>query len=141
LFKFLELHKKYFVYLPLLFYWLLILTLTSLPGNDMPDVKISDKIEHLLAFGGLGFLLHLSLRIQDKFSTIKKMPWLFSILFVALYAAFDELHQLFIPGRSCDINDWIADMIGVTIGVGIMALLMVVFDKKKPDQIKNNEKV
>ena len=127
--------------MPLIFYWLLILTLTSLPGYDMPDVKINDKIEHFLAFGGLGFLLYLSLRIQDKFHLFKKLPWLFTFLFVALYAAFDELHQLFIPGRSCDINDWIADIIGVNIGIAIMALLFFMFGKKKPDLIKGNEKV
>ena len=135
MFKYIELHKKHLVYMPLIFYWLLILTLTSLPGYDLPDVKINDKIEHFLAFGGLGFLLHLSLRVQDKFIVLKKFPWLFTILIVACYAAFDELHQLFIPGRSCDINDWIADMIGVTIGVVLMALIIFVFDKKRPDQI------
>jgi VanZ family protein len=135
LFKFLELHKKHFVYLPLVFYWLLILTLTSLPGNELPDIKINDKIEHFLAYGGLGFLLYLSLRVQDKYSLLKKLPWLFSILVVALYGAFDELHQLFIPGRMCDIKDWIADMIGVIIGVVIMALLIFVFDKKRPNPL------
>lgn len=135
MFKYIELHKKHLVYMPLIFYWLLILTLTSLPGNDMPNIKIWDKLEHFLAFGGLGFLLHLSLRVQNKFIVLKKLPWLFTILIVACYAAFDELHQLFIPGRSCDINDWIADMIGVTIGVVLMALMIFIFDKKRPDQI------
>ena len=137
MYKFLEAHKKYFVYMPLIFYWLLILTLTSLPGEDLPDIKISDKIEHFLAFGGLGFLLHLSLRIQDKFNIIKKLPWLFAILFAAAYAAFDELHQLFIPGRLCDIHDWIADTVGVTFGVIIMALFIYIFDKKRADQINS----
>jgi len=123
--------------MPLIFYWLLILTLTSLPGNEMPDFKINDKIEHFLAFGGLGFLLFLSLRVQDKFSWFKKLPWLFTILIVAAYAAFDELHQLFIPGRSCDIKDWIADMIGVTIGVVAMAIMIFIFDKKKTDSLQS----
>ena len=121
--------------MPLTFYWLLILTLTSLPGAYMPDVKINDKIEHFLAFGGLGFLLHLSLRIQNKFLILKKIPWLFTIIIVACYAAFDELHQLFIPGRSCDIKDWIADMIGVSIGVVLMALTIFIFDKKRTDSL------
>lgn len=135
MFKYLELHKKNFVYLPLIFYWLLILTLTSLPGYDMPNIKINDKIEHFLAFGGLGFLLFLSLRIQNKYILLKKLPWLFTILFVALYAAFDELHQLFIPGRMCDFNDWVADMIGVIIGVLIMAVFIFIFDKKRSNSL------
>jgi VanZ family protein len=130
LLKYFELHKKYLVYLPLILYWLLILTLTSLPGNDLPNVPISDKIEHLMAFAGLGFLLILSLRIQNKFPLIKKHPAWSTIIIVSAYSAFDELHQIFIPGRTCDIKDWMADTIGVTIGVIIMTLLIFVFERK-----------
>ncbi|MDR3610846.1 MAG: VanZ family protein [Ignavibacteriaceae bacterium] len=129
--KYFELHKKYLVYLPLVLYWLLILTLTSLPGYDVPDVKINDKIEHLMAFGGLGFLLNLSLRIQNKFTLIKKHPAISTILIVSAYAAFDELHQLFIPERTCDILDWTADTIGVIIGVILMTILIFVFERKR----------
>ena len=129
--KYLELHKKYLVYLPLILYWLLILTLTSLPGMDVPNVPINDKIEHLLAYGGLGFLLNLSLRIQNKFTLVKKYPAWFSVLIVSTYGALDELHQLFIPGRSCDILDWTADTIGVIIGVTIMTLLILAVEKKQ----------
>jgi VanZ family protein len=131
LLKYFEKHKKYLVYLPLILYWILILTLTSLPGNDLPKIEINDKIEHLLAFGGLGFLLNLSLRIQNKFVTVKKFPALFTILIVCSYAAIDELHQTFIPGRSCDILDWSADTIGVIIGVTIMTILLWKVEKNQ----------
>jgi VanZ family protein len=130
LLKYFELHKKYLVYMPLILYWLLVLTLTSLPGADLPDVPISDKIEHLLAFGGLGFLLNLSLRIQNKFTLIKKYPAWSTIIIVSIYSAFDELHQIFIPGRTCDIKDWAADTLGVTIGVIIMSIIIYAFEKK-----------
>ena len=129
--KYLEQHKKYLVYLPLVLYWLLILTLTSLPGADVPNIHINDKIEHMLAYGGLGFLLNLSLRIQNKFTFIKKYPAWFSILIVSIYGALDELHQLFIPDRSCDILDWTADTIGVIIGVTIMTILIMAVEKKQ----------
>ena len=129
--KYLEKHKKYLVYLPLVLYWLLILTLTSLPGADVPNIHINDKIEHMLAYGGLGFLLNLSLRIQNKFTFIKNYPAWFSILIVSAYGALDELHQLFIPDRSCDILDWSADTIGVIIGVTVMTLLILAVEKKQ----------
>ena len=129
--NYLEQHKKYLVYLPLILYWLLILTLTSLPGVDVPDIHLNDKIEHLMAYGGLGFLLNLSLRIQNKFTFIKKYPAWFSILIVSTYGALDELHQLFIPDRSCDILDWSADTIGVIIGVTVMTLLILAVEKKQ----------
>jgi VanZ family protein len=131
LLKYLEQHKKYLVYLPLILYWLLILVLTSLPGNDLPNLELSDKVEHFLAFGGLGFLLNLSLRIQDKFTLIKKHPAWFTILIVSAYAALDEFHQIYIPGRTCDIRDWLADTGGVTIGVIIMTLLILTVERKQ----------
>jgi VanZ family protein len=131
LLNYLEKHKKYLVYLPLFLYWLLILTLTSLPGMDVPNFHINDKIEHFLAYGGLGFLLCLSLRIQNKFVIVKKYPALFAIFIVSSYGALDELHQLFIPGRSCDILDWSADTIGVIIGVTIMTFLLWAVEKKQ----------
>jgi VanZ family protein len=43
----------------------------------------------------------------------------------------DELHQLFIPGRSCDILDWTADTAGVIIGVIIMTLLILAVENKQ----------
>ena len=130
--KYFEKHKKYLVYLPLFLYWVLILTLTSLPGADLPNVEINDKIEHLLAFSGLGFLLNLSLRIQNKFIIVKKFPAWFTVFIVSSYAALDELHQRFIPGRTCDILDWSADTIGVIIGVTIMTLFILAVEKKQP---------
>ena len=129
--KYFEQHKNYLVYLPLILYWLLIFVLTSLPGNDLPNVKLSDKIEHFLAFGGLGFLLNLSLRIQNKFTLVKKYPAWSTILIVSAYAALDEIHQIWIPDRTCDIKDWMADTVGVTIGVIIMTILIMVVEKKQ----------
>jgi VanZ family protein len=131
LLNYLEKHKKYLVYLPLVLYWMLILFLTSLPGSDLPKIELSDKMEHLLAFSGLGFLLNLSLRIQTKFVTVKKFPALFTIFIVSSYAALDELHQIFIPGRACDILDWSADTIGVLIGVAIMTILLWKVEKNQ----------
>ena len=38
------------------------------------------------------------------------------ILFCFLYAISDEIHQLFIVNRSCELRDVLIDMIGVLIG-------------------------
>ena len=34
------------------------------------------------------------------------------------YAASDEIHQLFVPGRQADVSDWLADIIGLAAGLG-----------------------
>jgi VanZ family protein len=36
---------------------------------------------------------------------------------LALFGLFDEWHQDFIPGRFSDRNDWIADVVGATLGL------------------------
>ena len=40
-----------------------------------------------------------------------------SILSGVLYAVSDEIHQLFVPGRDCNIIDFSADALGIVAGV------------------------
>ncbi|MEG8989549.1 VanZ family protein [Ignavibacteria bacterium 4148-Me] len=84
----------------------------------MPQIFTSqDKIEHLIAYFILSFLLTLSLHFQKKSVKISKNYLMFTVVFLILYATIDELHQFFVPGRYCDIYDWSADMIGGIIGI------------------------
>jgi len=110
-------NKIFLVYTPLVLYWLLILTLTSLPSRSLPDVGISDKISHLLAFFGLAVLLSLTFQFQEKWNKLKTNYKIYTFWVVTLYGFLDELHQLFIPGRSGTLDDWVADIIGGIIGV------------------------
>ena len=119
------------VYWPLGIYWAIILILTSLPGNELPDIKVSDKIEHFLAFWGLALLLKLTLTIQDKYQKLKKYSSSFTLLIVGVYAALDEIHQLFIPGRDCQFLDWVADFAGALIAVLIIGMILKYFSSKE----------
>ena len=65
--NFFERHKVSLVYFPLALYWAVLFTLTSLPGKDLPDIEMSDKIEHFIAFCGLAVLLKMALNVQNKF--------------------------------------------------------------------------
>lgn len=109
--------KKRLIYQSLIFFWIVLLILTSLPGKDLPDLKINDKIIHFTAFFVLGFLLYLSLKIQDKSFNIKKYSLLAALAVLIVYAFLDEQHQRFIPGRSCDTADMIADIAGGFLGI------------------------
>ena len=122
--RYLEKNKTLLVYWPLGIYWLILLILTSLPGNDLPDVKISDKIEHFLAFWGLAILLKLTLTVQNKYQKLKKYSSSFTLVIIGIYAAVDEIHQLFIPGRDCQFLDWAADFTGATIAVLIVGSIL-----------------
>lgn len=116
--------RRYHIYLALGFYWIFLLIATSLPSTSLPQTLLSDKIQHTLAFMILGILLTLTLKTQQKYNTLKLYAYSFAIIIGMIYALFDELHQLFIPGRYCEFVDWIADVIGVVLGVGIVYMLI-----------------
>lgn len=125
--NFFEKNKISLVYLPLALYWAVLITLTSLPGRDLPNIKVSDKIEHIIAFCGLAILLKMTLMVQNKFENFKKNSSLFTLIIIGIYAGLDELHQLFIPGRSCDILDWLADMTGAFIAAFLIGFILKKF--------------
>jgi VanZ family protein len=130
LFSFLERNKVILVYLPLIIYWIVLLALTSFPVEYIPSTGVSDKIEHYFAYVLLAGLLFFTLSFQEKFKALKRRPFLFTMIISVVYGAADELHQLFVPGRICDIIDWIADFLGV-----ITALLLIYF-LKQLDKVK-----
>jgi VanZ family protein len=120
LFKFLEKRKILLVYVPLVLYWIILFTATTIPGNQLPDIHLSDKIEHFSAFFVLAILLNLTMIYQRKSLLLFNYAALVTIIICLSYGAIDELHQMFIPGRSADLRDWLADSAGVIIGVLIL---------------------
>lgn len=105
-----------FIYLPLIIHWMTIFILTSLPSDQLPSVEIGDKVNHFLAFFVLGFFLNLTLKYQTKYPSLKKNILLITIIIAAGYGLLDELHQLFVPGRSAEVLDWVADFVGAISG-------------------------
>ena len=127
MFNYLERNKVLLVYLPLIFYWILLFTLTTLPTQSMPAVGVNDKLEHTLAYFGLSFLLYLTLLFQKKSVMLKKYAMLFTLLIVLFYGVLDEVHQLLIPGRSCELLDFLADMLGGVLGIVVIKILIHVY--------------
>ena len=127
-YKILSEHKKKFIYIPLIFYWIVLFIATSLPSKSLPKIAVSDKFEHLFAYMILGAFLYTAFKFQKKVLWIKKYGFLSALFVIALYGLFDELHQILIPGRYCETWDWIADFIGGNIGILISYL--VIFKNK-----------
>lgn len=118
-------NKKKYLYIPLGLYWLLILILTSIPGSHIPKLfGISDKIKHIGAYLGLSFLLTFALFLQKKYKNISKHSYIFALLVTSIYGLFDEVHQIFIPGRSFDWWDLVADVVGSSIGILIAKIII-----------------
>lgn len=48
----------------------------------------------------------------------------------AFYAATDEIHQLFVPGRSCQVTDVLLDSCGVAAGAAVLYLVVRIAGRK-----------
>lgn len=125
LYKILISNRIYFIYVPLGIYWIALFIATTLPTNKVPELfNNQDKLEHFLAYAVLAVLLTFALNIQNKFKVLLKNAYLFSVLVIVVYGSIDELHQLFVPGRSCEFYDWCADFIGGIIGIYLVYLFL-----------------
>jgi len=79
---------------------------------ELPYALSWDKLQHCAAYAVGGAALAHASGVRGR------APWLAVVLGV-LYGASDELHQWFVPGRSSDVRDWLADTLGVLAGVFI----------------------
>lgn len=101
-------------------------------GSDDPDDqtimlffhKVIRKAAHVCEFALLSFLVTLFLQTYD----IKK--WLLalsSIGFTILYAISDEVHQIFVPNRTCTLSDVCFDSLGAILGWAFALLTLRLF--------------
>ena len=112
-------HPRLAFKLPAVAYMAVIVGMSSIPGHDLPDLGLwsFDKVVHAIEFGLLGILLYRALR----FPRPVWRPYLLTLLIGIPFAALDEIHQLFVPGRFCDIYDFLMDVAGIVLFAGISA--------------------
>jgi VanZ family protein len=98
-------------------YMMAIFAVSSLPGKELPDLAGRDHYAHFVEFAVLGVFLSIwgANRLRERFSLW--MVLLAVMLFVSFYGATDEIHQYFVPGRYCDLWDWVADTLGGVVSV------------------------
>lgn len=82
----------------------------------MPPLPFADKVIHFGYFVGGGIFLGLAFSLTFPLSP--KSIIAAGILVLAMVAALDEWHQLYVPGRSGgDLADWAADVAGAVAGM------------------------
>lgn len=106
--------RKLRAWLPALVWAGVIFFLSSravLPGPRFPGF---DKLAHAGAYAMLGALLaHAQVRSGLRSVWPLILGW--------AYGASDEIHQSYVPGRSPSAADWIADAVGVALGIFLFA--------------------
>ena len=112
-------------WLPPLIWAGVILSGTSLPQDAVPiQTSNIDKVLHFTIYTVFAFLLT---RLISE-DTTRGRAILGAVLIAAAFAAADEWHQRFIPGRFPEFADWVADVAGAILGAVVYA---VVFARRR----------
>lgn len=83
------------------------------------------KLAHFSVYLALGFTLSAGMQTFVKLRVFVRT--LFAFIIGVLYAILDEIHQIFVPGRSCELRDMLIDSTGILIGsLFIMALFLLI---------------
>ncbi|HUW69722.1 MAG TPA: VanZ family protein [bacterium] len=100
--------------LPTIIVVIFILIAILLPGSSLPQgphIPGFDKLVHS------GMFMALALAVCLDFRLVGVRRLLSVLVAVFAFAALTEISQLFVPGRSCDGFDLVADMAGFVVGL------------------------
>ena len=77
------------------------------------------KAAHFSVYALLGLLLAAAVSVTFSAGAVRRL--LLPFLIGALWAVSDEIHQSFVPGRSCELRDMAIDSLGALLGVLLFA--------------------
>jgi VanZ family protein len=101
-------------YAGLIFY----LSALSHPEDRLPSFllkELSDKVLHVVEYSILSLLCYRAFRWTAG-PTVARRAVVLAIVTASVYGLTDEAHQLFVPFREANWQDWLADTIGAVIG-------------------------
>ena len=102
----------------------LIFVLSAQPDLRLADEPLLDfilhKAGHLAVYAILAALVAWAL---DLPGAARSRTWTLALVACLAYAATDELHQAFVPGRHATVVDIAIDMVGALLGLAAYALV------------------
>lgn len=101
-----------------------LLALLLAPGDDVPKVSLPgiDKLVHVLLFGCW------ALALRFDWVAFRERPGLLLVA-VAIAAPLTEALQLLAPGRSFDLLDMAADMVGAALAAALGTRAIALADR------------
>jgi len=113
---------------PVALYALAIFVESSISHVPAFPSGFTDKDGHALLYAGLAVLV-LRAASGARWDGLTFRAAGAAVAFAAIYGITDEFHQSFVPGRTADVNDWVADCTGAATGVAVVWLIARVVRK------------
>lgn len=89
-----------------------------------PSSFIVRKSAHFLEYTGLCLMLNCALIFSYG---ERRIP--FAIMIASMYSITDEIHQIFVDGRSCQFIDWVVDTCGAITGAIAFLVICIILDR------------
>ena len=111
--------------------------------KELPEIKQNIVVEKVqfsvrkMAHFSIYTLLGISLLSAMLLTFKKRFLWLYSYIIATVYAICDEIHQLFIVGRSCRVGDMFIDSMGALSGILIVLIITTLYKNKKAKKAKH----
>jgi VanZ family protein len=101
---------------PLIAYCTFIVIQSHLPSPvELPEVSHLDKLLHFGAYGVMAVLFYRTYSAGWPQAGKRTLVWA-SAASAALFGLSDEIHQFFVPYRTADPLDFLADSLGALLG-------------------------
>jgi VanZ family protein len=115
----------------------LIFCLSSIPGSGFPShpnfFNVGAHFGEYLIFAVL-----LTLALNSPGRALWKTA-LIALVIASLYGVSDEVHQLFVDGRSSDPLDWVTDTLGALLG-SVATVWLISAQKVRRSRARDEEK-
>ncbi|TDO84329.1 VanZ family protein [Halanaerobium saccharolyticum] len=101
--------------------------------NNLPLVELEfsffhsfiRQAAHFFVFFVLALLLINAFRMSG---VVIRYSIFYTLLIAVIYAALDEYHQSFVPGRAAELKDIFTDTLGILVGVGFYRTVIFIFN-------------
>jgi VanZ family protein len=108
--------------------------------ESIPRLPYFDKLLHTGGYGLLGLLYYRAYRSRWPVASGRSLAR-FSVLSAALFGLSDEIHQSFVPFRTADAWDVLADALGAALGVGFYFMLLSISGPRSASKRIDKERV
>ena len=97
----------------------LIFVLSSISGLGPIPGGVDDGVAHALQYAVLAALLLRGLA-GARWRGVGVRVAALAVLLATLYGVTDEAHQWFVPGRTAEVTDLVADALGAAVATGVI---------------------
>ena len=107
-------------------YLLVLFAATHIPFESHGGPSYADKVVHYAAYAALTVLVLLGWQLT--IGVLQPKHYFAVWLVGTLYAAMDEVTQIPV-GRTADMNDWAADVLGIVTGLLVFRVAFAIFTR------------